>query len=97
MYLNTLNKPSRRSTQEQTLAKTGFTRRKSDPESRRRRQAWYDKSYLDEKLAEINKKYKKSDYLVLHDPMTYEEAMDKCHEQVWQEIDAYLINSAALL
>ena len=66
-----------------TSSSTGFTRRKSDPESRRRRQAWYDNKYIENKLEEVNKKFKKSDYLLLDDLMTYEEAMDKCHEQVW--------------
>ena len=67
----------------ESSSSTGFTRRKSDPESRRRRQAWYDNKYIENKLEEVNKKFKKSDYLLLDDLMTYEEAMDKCHEQVW--------------
>lgn len=97
MYLNTLNRPNtRRSIDDEysyekpsktfkpeSSSSTGFTRRKSDPESRRRRQAWYDNKYIENKLEEVNKKFKKSDYLLLDDLMTYEEAMDKCHEQVW--------------
>ena len=97
MYLNTLNRPNTRRSIDEDYSyekpmknlkteSTGFTRRKSDPESRRRRQAWYDNKYIEDKLEEVNKKFKKSDYLLLDDLMTYEEAMDKCHEQVWLKV-----------